>query len=546
MTMKKSMKDNTCKTTCKGVMLMALFAVHCLSLIRPQILMAQTWDEGYENQPLNLRYESQSPTRIAYNSVGDYAVANISYSMTKGDFHTIDASGKAHTIGAYVGGLRRMGQFDVQGFLSYQNIKENEQSWNSTLWNLPLNPFVLCDSVPGDATTDAYHMGVAAAYTFSDRLKAGLKINLSAGSRADQADPRPRTVTSLLPITAGIDYRLSPAWTVGVAGGVTLFSSVIEYTKASPLNGLTTRYFLMKGMGDYAKRSSGDEPGYKRDYKGTSYHAALNACWQPGDSQWADFAEVAFHSNREDATDGGTSYSFHGGDYSETLVKVSDRLQWKPNANTLHNLTLTATMANGKATWYDQKRELDLELSSAVFYRVLSQSTIQKNQRLTATIAYQLDLMSNGRRNLTVGGGATVNNLSRKQFMGTATPKQKIQTVDLHAQAAKTIYINKVTLLAQFGGAYRISGNKDFAHGSAYTGEDDIERVYTRRIFEYESAASLTLHAMADASMVVSDNLKAGLYARCRYQRYTGNEEYWQGYDGTSLSTVDFGVYLKF
>ena len=516
-----------------------------LALAATVAAQAQTWNEGYANQPANLRYGSLNPTRIAYNTVHDYAVADLDYSLSRGDFHAIDQSGNAHALAAYIGGLRQIGRFDVAGHLSYQNHQDNDQSWNSTLWNNPYNPFILCDSIPGDATTEAYDLGATAAYTFSDRVKAALAVNLRTGSRSDQADPRPRSVTTQLPITAGVDYRLTNDWSVGLAASIHLFSSLIEYTSVnSTLH--SHRYFLMKGMGDYAKRSSGDESGYSRDYKGTDYRAALSAVWQPAGGHWRNLIEASVALNSEEATDGGASYQFRSGDYAETVLAVTDRLQWQPNANTLHNLTLTAALADGKATWCDQKRELDLELGSAVLYRVLSESTIQKNQRLAASVGYQLDLLCHGRRDVTVDASASLHSLSRKQYLGTSTPEQKIQYVDLQAQVAKTLYINKVSLLLQVGGDYRLPGTKQYAHGSAYTGDDDIERAYTRHVFEYESAGRFSLHAMADASLPVSPALTAGLYAKGRYEAYTDNEEYWTGYDGTRLTTVNVGLYLKF
>ena len=508
-------------------------------------MQAQTWNEDFLNQPANIRYGSVNPTRISYNGVRNFAVADVDYSLSRGDFHAIDQSGKAHAIKAYIGGLRQTGRFNVQGHLSYRNQKDNDQSWNSTLWNNPNNPFVLCDSVPGDATTESYDMGVTAAYKCSDRLTAAVQADLRTGSRADQADPRPRTTTSVLPVSAGVDYRLTNRWSIGASAGVRFFSSLIEYTSVnSTLH--SYRYFLMKGMGDYAKRMSGDEPGYKRDYKGTGLQAAVNAVWQPADGQWGNFAEVGFVSNHEDATDGGASYDFKGGDYQETVMSAQDRLQWRPDARTLHNLTLTAAMTSGKSTWYDQKRELDLERGSAVFYRELSKSTVQENQHLCAALHYQFDKLSQGRRDITVEMRSALTVVNRKQFLGTSTPKQKIQYVDLQLQGTKTIYINKVSLMAQVGGSYRLTGTKEYAHGSAYTGEDDIEQVFTRRMFEYESAGRFGVHALVDASLPVSPILTAGVFAKGRYEAYTDNEEYWTGYDGTHLTTLNVGLYLQF
>ena len=520
----------------------------CLALSAAAISKAQTWNEDFLNQPSNLRYGSSNPTRIVYNSVRDFAVATVDYSLTRGDFHAIDASGRAHCLGAYVGGLRHIAGFDIGGHLSYRNRQDNDQRWNSTLWLMADNPFIICDSVSGDATTEEYELAATAAYAFSDKWHAAIEIGLRTGSRADQTDPRPRSATSILPITVGADYRLADSWTIGIAAGVKFYSQTIEHTDgASAAAKLAHRFFLMKGMGDYAKRSSGDESGYKRDYEGTGYSAAATVLWQPADGSWANFIEASIASDRQDANDGGISYSFHGGDYQETVATVNDRLQWSPATTVRHNLTVSASLHSGKGTWYDQKRQADLEHGGVNYYEVLNKSINHKSQRLNAALGYQLDLLrQDGRRDLSVKAEAAMRSVTRKQLLGDATPKQEIQMLSLQLQAGKTLYINKVALLAQLGGGYQTPQKQTYASGSVYTDEDNIDAVYTRRIFEYESAKSWHIGTLVDASMPVSDKLSAGVYAKCRYQRYSGNSEYWQGYDGTHLTTADFGAYIKF
>lgn len=541
--------DNGMKTTLpfiigrKRIMPTALFIIHSSLFVSPA--GAQTWNEGYLNQPQNLRYESMSPTRLSYNTTKDFAVASAGYQLAKGDFHALDASGDAHNLSAYLGGLRQIGHFSLAGHLGYSNLKENNQSWNSTLWNLRDNPYVLCDSVPGDATTESFDMGAAASYDFSPRLTAGIEIGLRTGSRADQTNPRPKTVTSMLPVTIGADYRLSDLVTIGLAAGIETGSSTIEYTYTNTLKNF--RYFLMKGMGDYAKRSSGDESGYKRDYQTTAYRAAVNATWQTADSRWADFIEVSYDLTKQKANDGSTSYSFNGGDYEQTLFSLLNRLQWRPNARLRHNLTLNAALQTGKGTWYDQKRELDMEHGNLVYYRVLSKSINHKNQRLTAALQYQLDILDhNGRRDITAKAGVGYESTTHKQLLGYASPKQEIQALDLSLEVGKALYINKVTLLAQLNCGFRTPQKQTYASGCIYTDDENIDAVYTRPVFEYETAKSWRIGALVDASLPVSRQLTAGLYAKCRYQAYNGKNEYWQGFDGSHLTTADFGAYLKF
>ncbi|MBQ8711643.1 MAG: hypothetical protein IJ551_02285 [Prevotella sp.] len=508
---------------------------------------AQVWNEDFANRQANLSYESENPTRLSYNQQQDFAVTKAGYFVQNGDFRAIDQSSNAHGFDVYIGGLRKVQNFSLSGHIRYLNEKDKEQSWNSTLWNLADNPFTLCDSVPGDATTESFDMQAAAAYDFGNRLKAGLSVGLRSGSRADQTDPRPRTTASHLPITAGVDYQVNRAWNVGLSAGVKFSSSIIEYTLTQ--NNFY-RYFLMKGMGDYAKRSTSDESGYKRDYQGTHYQAALNAVWQSADGRMGNFIEIGYQKANEDATDGGLSYSFHGGDYAAGTFSLQNRFRLQPSENMIHNLTIRASYSNGKGTWYDQKRRTDIEHGSIIYYEVLSKNTIHKSQRLDARLQYQIDLLRNGQRDLFVRADAQLNGITRKQLLGNRTPKQEIQNLSLQLQAGKVLYINKVALLAQVGGGYLTPQKQTYASGSLYTGvdnqADNIDAVYTRRVFEYESAQRWNIGALIDASLPLSNRLKAGLYAQCQYNTYNGKSEYWNGYDGTHQTAVDLGLYLQF
>lgn len=541
--------DNGMKTTLpfiigrKRIMPTALFIIHSSLFVSP--VRAQTWNEGYINQPQNLRYESMSPTRLSYNTTKDFAVASVGYGMAKGDFHAIDASGDAHALNAYIGGLRSIGGFSLGGHLSYKNSKDNQQAWNSTQWNLRDNPFVLCDSIPGDATTEVFDLGADGVYTFSEKLKAGLAIGLRTSSRSDQTDPRPHTTSAIIPITIGADYQLSDHWIVGMVGGVTMGSSVIEYSNVE--TNISRRYFLMKGMGDYAKRSSSDESGYQRDYKTTTWRGALNAQWTDG-SKWSDFVEACASITSQDATDG-SSYTFKGGDYKQMTFTLHNRLLWQQTARLVHNFIIDAAYQDGKASWYEQKRQTDLEHGNIQYYRVLSKNTNHKNQRLTASLNYQLDMRrADGRRDITAKAGVGYESTTRKQLLGYATPKQEIQMLNLEAGVGKTIYIDKVVLLCQLNGGYRTPQTQKYASGCTYaTAEDgNIDADYVRPVFEWESAQSWHIGALADVCLPMSQQLVAGLCAKVNYRAYNGKNEYWTGYDGTHYTAADFTAYLKF
>lgn len=507
-------------------------------------LNAQTWNEDFLNQPVNVQYESSNPVRLNYNAIRNFAVADIDYRIASGDFRHISTASDERHLRGYIGGLRQIGRLNVQGSITYQNNTDLSQQWGNTLWNLPDNPYVFCDSVPGDASTETFALSATGTYAFSDRFSAGLSLGLQTGSRADQTDPRPRTTSSLIPITIGLDYGVNKNLHVGLSGGITVFSSFMEYYNVQPL--MNHRYFMMKGMSDYVARSTVDDSGYKRDYDGLTFSGQLQVVWQPEQSSFANFFEAGYTSSKEDALDGGTSYSFQGGDYSQQVINLRDRFQLYTSDNVLHNLTLSASLMDGKGWWYEQKRETDYEHGNIQYYRTLAKSINHKVSRVDASITYQLDFLRNRQRDLYFAVTGGFSTLTRKQLLGSSTPKQDISLLRFNLKAGKSFNIRRVNLLAQLQGGYTRSLNQKYATGSTQTGTADISEAYARRIFDYESATYSTAGVLLDAHLPVSNRLVVGIYAHANIDFYTGDESYWNTSTKPKRTSFLFGSYLQF
>lgn len=502
---------------------------------------SQPWSESYQNAPLNLRYFSNNPTRLSYNPLRNYAVAKADYTWRGGHFHDVDQSGDVGDLNVFIGGLRQVGRLSLAGHIQYQNLKEDDHRWNSALWLHPDNPFALGDSVNSDVTTEAFNLHAAAAYEFSPRWKGGLEINMDLGTLSDSDDPRPKTHSSNIPITAGAEYLLTKKWTLGLTAGLTLYHSTINYTVVNPLNNY--RFFIFNGMGDYYKMSG--ESGYDRNYKGTTWRGGLQATWQGHNI--ANHAEVFFSTGNQDAKDGESSYTFKGGDFRSTALSFQDRLMLT-RGRLLHNVRLQATTSTGKGNWYEQRRAVDTEHANRVYYQVLNKYKIQDYTRLGAALAYRLDAFhADSTRNLFVEGKADFSYLTRKHYIDYEGQKQELSYLDLSASVGKELKIKNVALLGKVGAMYRLPLTTTFNTGCSYVGRDgDISYVYAARQFEYSAASRLGLNFLVDANMPVSKNLTAGAFVNGDFSFYTDNEDTWEGYKSTSYSQVCVGLYLRF
>ena len=315
--------------TPKIATLASLLCMGTNMLAQESVMGRNLWIDQQTNEQQNIRFHSANPTRQAFNVQRNTAYAQADYTLLRGSFHAADQSGKRNDMNFYFGGLKQLGRIDLAGSLRYENIQARHHAWNSTYGLEPENPFIIGDSVRGRTTVEAFYLNATAAYSFSDTWRAALQVDLQNASSSDQNDPRPKVNTTILPVTAGAEWQATDAFALGWNLGARVFNSDMAYTVVN--NRITHPYFLMKGMGDQRNMSTGSEAGYKRDYHGFAYNAALQAVWQQEGSAWADFLQISAERGYQDAKDGGSSYTYRGGDYDFTRLHLTDRLQFRPS-----------------------------------------------------------------------------------------------------------------------------------------------------------------------------------------------------------------------
>ena len=514
----------------------------CSSALRAQTVMAdtETWNESHVNAPANIQYGGSNPVSIAYNEVKKYGVARVNYNYASGDFHRPDCPGKDRQLGVYIGGLQNVKKFDLAGSFSYNNAQRGDMRWNSTLGLNPYNPFILADSVMADRTVETFDLHANGVYSISERWKAGLQIAFTSSRLSDQTDPRPETSMSRFPITVGAEYTLSERMRLGLALNGSFYRSDIDYTLINPLN--YYQYFLMKGNGDYYRRSSADVSGYEREYKGTTYGGALQMTNLISD-QSTNYLEVGYSLGNEDAVDQG-NMPFRGGDYSYGKMTLSDRFQWQCN-RTRHNVILSMQYATGEGTWYDQKRKVDTEHGNRQYYDILSKYKVYSHTNIGAQLGYSLATHNTqGQRDLLVDATVGMRNDENKHIDVQPT-MQKGTLLDVQAAVGKFFPIGKAGLDAILRGGYQMPLSTSFADASTLLGEN-LSASYTAPMFQYTYAQAFHVGAQLDAHMPASQNITCGITLTANYQRCLDDCKWAKSYESTQRTYVDAGIYMKF
>lgn len=485
----------------------------------------------------NIYSESHNPVALSFNKVQTLADINFNGHFERGAFHAVNKSSKHNDFTLDISGLKQIGKFSLSGNIKYLNSKDYNHKWENSYMITPENPFVLGDSVSSNVNTEEFTLHMGSAYRFNDNFIAGLKIKYTTGSLSDQEDPRPKTNSMHFLVNPGAWYKLSDNHNVGLSADIDIYRSNMSH---SIINGLLNQvYFLMKGMGDNQTFTSHDVSGYTRDYKGT--RLGINAQWNALFGEFENLLELGFNTNSENAEDGGSSYTFKGGDYKSNKFSLYDRFTFGLDA-LKHNISISASLNKTEGYWYDQERKVDTEHGNLNYFEILSKDKNHEATYADASLEYRIDGLKNDLPDWSARAKFGVSNTDITQYELDAN-NQKYTIANIIADGTKNWDINKLRLETTLGAFYQTTlGTPTFG-----TVRNKLYTEYTAPSFEFATAKA------AGFNVRLALNIPISLYktptwltvygnTSCRF--YNGDNEYSNRYDGKSQAYVDFGLNL--
>lgn len=332
---------------------------------------------GYIN---NIRHGSANPTSLAATPLNLLALVKAGYDRQRGDYHSPDAGrgNDGFFVEAY--GLRRAQNVVFEGVFTYHNVNERAKQWNSTLYQSPLNPFVLADSLPSDYNKEKFHIAGRVAWNVSPKLRLGINADYHVGVQSDETDPRLEAKGMRFILNPGIEADFGST-SVGLTGGINLLNESEQYSSLMPAN--VYRFFLMSGLGTFYPQSGA---AYNRDVKGTSWFVEPSAKFKIGASA-SDFLSVRYDAYKENATDGGSTYRFLGGDWTDNCFRIYDRFSLRKDRYS-HNIELHGRYDDSKGLWYNQRA---VTVNGTTKYEIISSAVNHKQTVIQASLGYRFD-----------------------------------------------------------------------------------------------------------------------------------------------------------
>jgi len=456
----------------------------------------------------NIERESQNPTSILRNTL-DVSDIQLNYNYGKGNFHAIDAAKTEKDFDFLLYGIKKINKIAFEGGIQYFNENQNDKKWNSTLFVAKDNPFILCDSINSNFSTEKFCLNGGFAYEINDRLNAGLRVNYLVGSSANQTDPRPETNGMKFQVNPGIDYSLGSSFKIGLSGVVGWINETTEYTVVKTYDNY--QVLLLNGLSDPDTKQA---PGYQRRYSGNHKGGQIQLTWRKDKTE--NFLEAGIQQSVEEAEDGGSAQKYKGGKYKSTVLNLNDRFTIR-YGKTLHNFTFNGVFNKVEGVYYQQQQHSDA--NGNISWEVTDQSICHKRNDTDISLGYRWDLLSSTEVP-TLTGGLTggFRNQETNRFPEGYT--QKYSTAYTKLFGAKRLYLKKmlITINANLEYSKRLSNKNK-------TEELTLESQYFTPTYEYESASQWASNVKIQAQHPI--RLKSvlsylGGYIEYGYSAYTG------------------------
>lgn len=477
----------------------------------------------------NIQYGSNNPTAISDSPLRSVTDININFLRSSGDFRLVDQSSREHWWSGSLFGIQRIGKITFEGDVSYENGKQTDRKWNSTLFIADDNPFIVADSLTGDYNVEKFRLNGGFSYEINAHWRAGLRAIYEVGSSADQTDPRPDIKGMRFLLNPGVDYQWGN-FRIGASAGVRWLGESVNYTLVKTYE--PHQLFLFRGMGNYESQQA---IGFQRRYTGTAYQGNLQLGWNNA-AHLADFLELGYEKSTEEAIDGSSSNKYKGGKYARTRFSLTNRFRIS-GERTMHNVTLEASHNKVEGTWYIQTQSSDADGNTV--WEVKDASVCHIEKRTDASLTYRMDRMRQMLPHFTWEVKAGVRQSDIKNYPEVYL--QKYMAAYAVLNACKNLPIKKSLLSIYLNGMY------DHRLSSSFSADGlKLKTVYSLPAFETSAAAYCqgNIGAKAQVPLAISRfHSWLGVYAEYTLKHYMGD---YVPLDGTNRNQLNVGVNLTF
>lgn len=248
------------KNTLLKLTILCLCSFHPVFALKAQ--PSATRVEDYRDR--NLWLQTANPAGLLFNAASSFSVAEAGYRFTNGDNRTATEAASLQRFQIHTESYRRLKQIQLHGRLGYENSRQNDRQWQTTL-QPEAHLINFGDTVAGRQTVETYNICAGTSLPLGKGWHIGGSMDYYARTGRKHADPRNQNDQIDLDIASGALYRRE---TFGV-GAHFNYQRIVEKIDYSIFNGesyeICTFYPLWFGLRENFQSNVNSSRSYREE-----------------------------------------------------------------------------------------------------------------------------------------------------------------------------------------------------------------------------------------------------------------------------------------
>ena len=234
-------------------------------------ILAGAQDDGYLAKEKSLWFNSSNAAGIGVKDLQVYNTADLGYRFETGSYHRMQEGSDCGTLGFNTQGAAKVGNIQLWGQFSYDNITANGTRFNTLVFNPFDERFIYnaADPVVSQWKRQVYDMEFKLSAPLGKKIFGGAHVRYSDRIAAKQQDPRAESTSYDVSVSPSLVFRVGNGSSLGVD---LAYSHMLERSAPTLSNGsVLQNVYVLRGLGNFTEDMVGSGGLYTMYYTSDAF-----------------------------------------------------------------------------------------------------------------------------------------------------------------------------------------------------------------------------------------------------------------------------------